>query len=261
MPWTRSSPTCYPSTPRPKRPLRPHSQNAHFWTLEDRMKRIQSRATLRRRSASPKLSRRSTIPELKVLHAHYARQHMHGEAYDEYEGGESSPKRKRAVIGIRGMNRTTREMLPFVRPRYSCQCSHDERQPQWSLGVQGSVVSRINAIVDHEMADVKNESWFQSNATPGLSIGADSTSIKRVVNDDFGVPRMFERALASKKTTDPRRRPRPTVDIDMTAPQEIPSASRHHPCRDTHEAGPDAGDFWRRRSGRRGQCLLVFSMK
>lgn len=203
------------------------------------MKRIQSRATLRRRSASPYLSRQSTTPDLKVLHTHYTRQHMHGEAYDEYECGESSPKRKRAVIGIRDMNKTTRDMLPFVRPRYSYECSYDKRQPRWSPGVQSLVDSQIDAMVDCKTADVRDESWFQSNAIPGFSIDADSTSMKHVVYGDFRVPHMVDRALTSKKTTDPRRRPRPTkVDIDMTAPQELPSASSHHPCRDLYEAGP-----------------------
>jgi hypothetical protein len=98
--------------------------------------------------------------------------------------------------------------------------------------------SHIDAIMDHKMADVKDGCWFQSNATPRFSIGADSTSMNRVVHGNFCVPRMCERALASKKTTDPRRRPRPTVDVDMTAPQELPPASRHHPCRDMYEAGP-----------------------
>ncbi|KAG2091491.1 uncharacterized protein F5147DRAFT_779959 [Suillus discolor] len=230
MSWTPSSQTCYPSTPRSRRPLRARSQNAHFWTLEDRMKRIQSRATLQRKPASPNLSRQSTIPDLKVLHAHYARQRMHGEAYDEYECGNSSPKRKRAVIGIRGVDKASREMLPFVRPRRSYQCSYGKRQPQWSLGVQGLADPRIDAIVDHEMVDVKDESWLQSNARPRFSIGADSTSMKHVVYGDFGVPRMFERGLASKKTTDPRPRPRPTitmVDIDMIATREPPSTSHH----------------------------------
>lgn len=202
------------------------------------MKRIQSRATLRRSSVSPNHARQSKMPDLKVLHAHYARQRKHGEAFDEYECGESSPKRKRAVIGIRDVNKTSRDMLPFVRPRYSYDHSYDERLPQWSPGAQGSMDSHIDAIMDHKMADVKDECWFQSNATPRFSIGADSTSMNRVVYGNFGVPRMFERALASKKTTDPRRRPRPRVDIDMTAPQELPSASRHHPCRDMYEAGP-----------------------
>ncbi|KAG1889220.1 hypothetical protein F4604DRAFT_1915082 [Suillus subluteus] len=240
MPWTLSSPTCYPSTPRQRRPLRSRPQNTHFRTLEDRMKRIQSRATLQRRSASPNLSRRSTTPDLKVLHVHYARQHMHGEAYDEYECGESSPKRKRAVIGIRNVNKsgTSRDMLPFVRPRCSYECSCDERQPQWSPGVQGLVDSRSEAIMDHKMADVSDESCFQSNATPGFSIGAYSTHMNRVVYGDSVVPRMFEKALAFKKTSDPRRRPRPTVDIDMTTPQELPSPSNHHPCRDIHKAEP-----------------------
>lgn len=178
------------------------------------------------------------MPDLKVLHAHYARQRMHGEAFDEYECGESSPKRKRAVIGIRDVNKTSRDMLPFVRPRYSYDHSYDERLPQWSPGVQGLMDSHIDAIMDHKMADIKDGCWFQSNATPRFSIGADSTSMNRVVHGNFCVPRMFERALASKKTTDPRRRPRPTVDVDMTAPQELPPASRHHPCRDMYEAGP-----------------------
>lgn len=202
------------------------------------MKRIQSRTTLRRSSIPPNLSQRSSMPDLKVLHAHNARQRMHGEAYDEYECGESSPKRKRAVIGIRDVNKTSQDILPFVRPRYSYNHSYDEQQPQWSPGVQGSVNSHIDAIMDCKMADVKDEYWFQSNATPRFSIGADSTSMKHVVYGDFGVPRMFERALTLKKTTDPRRRPRPMVDVDMTAPQELPSASRHHPCRDMYEAGP-----------------------
>ncbi|KAG1809956.1 uncharacterized protein HD556DRAFT_1316920 [Suillus plorans] len=229
MSWTPSQ-TCYPSILRSKRPLRPRSQNTHFWTLEDRMKRIQSRATLRRKSASPNLSQRSTIPDLKALHAHYARQRMHGEAYDEYECGNSSPKRKRAVIGIRDVDKTSLEMLPFVRPRRSYQCSYGERQPQWSLGVQSLVDPHIDAIVDYEMVNVKDESWLQSNATPRFLIGADSTSMKHVVYGDFGVPRTFERRLASKKTTDPRPQPRPTVtmvDIDMIAAREPPSTSHH----------------------------------
>jgi hypothetical protein len=202
------------------------------------MKRIQSRATLRRSSVSPNHARQSKMPDLKVLHAHYARQRIHGEAFDEYECGESSPKRKRAVIGIRDVNKTSRDMLPFVRPRYSYDHSYDERLPQWSPGVQGLMNSHIDAIMDHKMVDVKDECWFQSNATPRFSIGADSASTNRIVYCNFGVPRMFERVLVSKKTTDPRRRPRPTVDIDMTAPQELPSASRHHPCRDMYKAGP-----------------------
>ncbi|KAG1825448.1 uncharacterized protein BJ212DRAFT_1474833 [Suillus subaureus] len=214
MPWTPSSPTCSPSHPRPKHPLRSRPQNRHFRTLKDRMKRIQSRTTLQRSSASLNLSQRST-PDLKILHAHYARQLMHGEAYDEYECGESSPKRKRAIIGIRDVNKTTRDMLPF-----------------------GLADSRVGVITGHEMVDAKDEFWFQSNATPGFPIGANSTSMKRVVYGDFGVLCMFERAQASKKTSDPRRRPRPTVDIDMTAPQELPSASDHHPCPDMHEAAP-----------------------
>ncbi|KAG2034301.1 hypothetical protein BDR03DRAFT_965299 [Suillus americanus] len=246
IPWIPSSQICYPSHPRPKHPLRSRPQNMHLRTLEDRMKRIQSRTTLQRKSASPNLSRRSTTPDLKGLHAHYARQHTHGEAYDEYECGESSPKRKRAVIGIRDVNKsgTSRDMLPFVRPRYSYECSYGERQPQWSPGVQGSVEPHIEAIVDHKMADVSDEHRFQSNATPGFSIDANSSSMKRVVYGDSGVPRMFEKALASKKTSDPRRRPRPTVDIDMTAPQELPFASNHHPCRDMYKEEPDEGYLW-----------------
>ncbi|KAG1746805.1 hypothetical protein EDB19DRAFT_1687576 [Suillus lakei] len=233
MPGTLSSPTYYLSSQRSKRPLRSRPQNTQFWTLEDRMKRIQSRATFRRRSASQNRFQRSTMPDLKVLHTHYARQHMHGEAYDQYECGQSSPKRKRAVIGIRNENKPTREILPFVRPRNSYQCSFDERQPQWSPDVEGLVDSQINVIVDHEMADVRDESWFQSNATSGLSISADSTSTKRVLD---GVSRIFEKAMASKKTTDPRRRPRPAmVDIDMIA--DLPSASHHRPCRDIYQAG------------------------
>ncbi|KAG1732275.1 hypothetical protein EDB19DRAFT_1734499 [Suillus lakei] len=235
MPGTPSSPTYYLSSQRSKRPLRSRLQNTQFWTLEDRMKRIQSRATFRRRSASQNRFQRSTMPDLKVLHTHYARQHMHGEAYDQYECGQSSPKRKRAVIGIRNENKLTREILLFVRPRNSYQSSYDERQPQWSPDVEGLVDSQINVIVDHEMADVKDESWFQSNATSGLSISADSTSTKRVLD---GVSRIFEGAMASKKTTDPRRRPRPAmVDIDMIAHEDLLSTSHHRPCRDIYQAG------------------------
>lgn len=209
------------------------------------MKRIQSRATLRHRSASPNLSERSTIPDLKVLHVHYARQRMHGEVYDEYECGESSPKRKRAIVGIRNANKTFRDMQPFVRPRYSYGCSYDERQPRWSPGVRGLVDPHIDIIMDYKMADVEDGSWFQSKATSGFSIGADSTFMKRVVHGDLGAFHMPERLSVSKKTTDPRPRPRPAPgDIDMTASQELPSASNHHPRRDVYEAGPDEGNFW-----------------
>ncbi|KAG2160218.1 uncharacterized protein EDB93DRAFT_1114127 [Suillus bovinus] len=238
MSWSPLSQIRYPSTLRSRYPLKPRSQNGHFWTLEDRMKRIQTRTTLQRRYASPNLSRQSTTPDLKALHAHYARQRMHGEAYDEYECRDSSPKRKRAITGIRDGDKTSQEMLPFVRPRHSYQRSYNERQPQWSLGVQVLVDSHIDAIVDHEMADFKDESCFQSNATPGFSIGADNTSMKHIIYSEFGVPSMFERGLASKKTTDPRPRPRSTkVDINTSAAQELPSA-HHHPCRAMYEAEP-----------------------
>ncbi|KAG2132373.1 hypothetical protein DEU56DRAFT_444227 [Suillus clintonianus] len=237
-----SSPIYYNSSPRSKRPLRPRSPNVHFWTLEDRMKLIKSRNASQRRSISPHVSRRSTTPDLGVLHVHYARQHAHGEVYDEYDCGESSQKRKRAVIGIRDVNKTTQEMLPFVRRRQSYECSYNERQPQWSSGTEGFVKTQVDSIVDHKMADVRDEYCFQSNATPGFSISGDSTSTKRVIdgeppNHARGVPRMFEKVLASKKTTDPRRRPRPAiVDIDMTAPQDLPSASHHRPSRDICKA-------------------------
>ncbi|KAG1749683.1 uncharacterized protein EDB91DRAFT_758767 [Suillus paluster] len=198
---TLSSPTSYHSIPRPKRPLRPRSQNARFWTLEDRMKRIQSRTASWRKSALPNLSRRSTIPDLEVLHVHYARQHVYGEAYDGYECGETSPKRKRAFIGICDVNK----MLPFVRRRLSYECNYNE-PPQWTSGVEGLVDSKVDITADHKMADVKDESCIQSNVTLESSIGVNSTHTQRIV--------------------------------DMI--QDLPSASRPRrlPCRDICEAGP-----------------------
>ncbi|KAG0697795.1 hypothetical protein DFH29DRAFT_944654 [Suillus ampliporus] len=187
------------------------------------MKRIQSRTASRRRSPSPNLSRRSTTPDLEVLH-------VHGEAYDEYECGESSSKRKRAVTGIRDVKKTTREILPFVRRRHSYECSYDEQPMQWSPGVKGLVDSQMDVAVDHKTTDVKDESCVQ---IPGssISVGVPPESL---------IFRIFERMLASKKTTDPRRRPCPVVDIDMI---DLPSASGHLPCRDMCGERPHYNKF------------------
>ncbi|KAG1722307.1 hypothetical protein EDB19DRAFT_1835062 [Suillus lakei] len=181
-----------------------------MWTLEDRMR---SRTAFRRGSASSSLSRRSTMLDLEVLQAHYTRQHVHGEAYGWYERGESSPKRKRAIIGIHKVNKAAWGMLSNNRNGHRV--------------FKGLVDFQID-IVDCKTVNVKGVSCIHS---PGSS----NSFTKRIVDGevpkhDLGGPRIFEMALASKKMTDLRRRLRPMVDI-VIAPQDLPAANHHLPRR------------------------------